>query len=123
MFENRKSARSKMVLPVKISVGTDTQLAHTLDISSTGARIGALRTHLQPGTTITLRRGSKKASFRVQWVRQLGPNEAQAGIECLESQEQFWGVDLEQKDKQSMDALMSLLSGASRSMSSKGVNR
>jgi hypothetical protein len=121
MFENRKSARSKMVLPVKISVGSDSQLAHTLDISSTGARIGALRSQLQAGTIVTLRRGAKKANFRVQWVRQLGPNEAQAGIECLESQEQFWGIDLEQQDKHNMDALMSLLSG--KSTSPKGVGK
>ncbi len=30
----------------------------------------------------------------VQWIKQLSPNELQAGIECLQSQEDFWGVGL-----------------------------
>ena len=60
-----KSPRKKMVLPVKLSMGDDNHLAHTLDISHTGARLGALRTQLQPGTVVSLRRGSKKADFRI----------------------------------------------------------
>jgi PilZ domain len=67
MLENRKSPRKKMVLPVKLSMGEDSHLAHTLDISQTGARVGALRTQLQPGTVVSLRRGSKKADFRISW--------------------------------------------------------
>jgi PilZ domain len=117
MLENRKSPRRKMVLPVKLSVDKETLLAHTLDISHNGARLGALRTELQPGTVVSLRRGQKKANFRVTWVRQLAANEVQVGVECLETQDNFWGVNLSEqdsKDKDNMEAFMTLLTNASK---------
>jgi PilZ domain len=94
MLENRKSPRRKMVLPVKISIDAGTHLAHTVDISHAGARLGALRTQMQPGTIVTVQRGAKKAQFRITWVRQLAPSEVRVGIEALEPQDNFWGVDL-----------------------------
>lgn len=102
-----------MVLPVKVSLDAENQLAHTLDITRGGARLGGLRTRLEPGTIISLQRGSKKAQFRIAWVRQLGPNELQAGIEALEMQDKFWGVDLSNQTHEAKDdlkALMTLLS-------------
>jgi hypothetical protein len=107
-----------MVLPVKISVGKVTGLAHTIDITPSGARLGALRTQLQPGTTISLQRGPKKAQFRIEWIKQLAPNELQAGIEALEPQNNFWGVNLAYglDAKKDMETLMSLLSRPSKSV-------
>jgi len=101
-----------MVLPVKVSVDRVTGLAHTVDITPSGARLGALRTELQPGTIINLQRGAKKAEFRVEWIKQLGPNEFQAGIESLEPQNNFWGLKLSDNvdAKKEMQALASLLS-------------
>jgi hypothetical protein len=113
MLENRKSKRRKMVLPVKVSIDRETLLAHTLDISHTGARLGALRQQLQPGMVVSLRRGSKKADFRITWVRQLAATEVQVGVECLEQQDNFWGVDFSDQDPErdrNMEAFMSLLS-------------
>jgi hypothetical protein len=103
-----------MVLPVKASIDEVTCLAHTIDITETGARIGGLRTHLQPGTIISLQRGTHRAKFRIAWIRQLGPNELQAGVECLEPQKNFWGVDLSDREhaaKKDMQALITILSG------------
>ena len=105
MANKRMSKRIKMVLPVKILIDNVTHLAHTLDITSIGGRLGALRTQLKPGTIISLQRGSTKADFRVQWSRQLGPNELQAGVESLQPHNNFWGVGLSdefeaKKDKQ-----------------------
>src|ERR1700682_4619136 len=94
MLNKRKSPRRKMVLPVKVSIDKVTHLAHTIDITHTGARLGALRTPLQPGMIISLQRGSKKAKFRITWTRQVAPNELQAGVESLEVQTNFWAVDL-----------------------------
>jgi hypothetical protein len=95
MLNKRKSDRRKIVLSVKVSVDNVTaHLAHTVDITSTGARLVAYRTPLQPGMIVGLQRGSKKRKFVVQWIKQLSPNELQAGIECLQSQEDFWGVEL-----------------------------
>ena len=89
MLHKRKSLRRKMVLPVKVSVDKVTHLAHTVDITSTGARLVAYQTPLQSGMIIGLQRGPKKAEFRVEWIKQLAPNELQAGIELLKPQNNF----------------------------------
>jgi hypothetical protein len=118
MLNKRKSPRRKMVLPVKVSVNNVTGLAHTVDITPSGARLGALRTRLQPGTTICLQRGPKKAEFRIEWIKELAPNEFQAGIEALEPENNFWGVKLSEDvdAKKDMQILMSLLSSPSKSV-------
>src|SRR5947208_11652097 len=114
MLENRRSTRKKMVLPVKVLIDRDTHLAHTIDITPGGARLGALRQKLKVGTTITVQRGAKRGKFRVvqrgakrgkfrvAWVKQLAPGEVQAGIEALEPNEEIWVVglsDLAQQNK------------------------
>lgn len=104
-----------MILPVKISIADSTELAYTIDITCKGARLAGVHKSLQPGETITLNRGSQKGKFRIIWVKQLGANEMQAGIEAFEPQPRFWGVDLsdgEQAAKNDVQALMTLLSRA-----------
>lgn len=101
------------MLPVKISMDRQTHLAHTVDITGTGARVGGLRGELQVGASIELQRGSRKAKFHIRWIKQLAANEIQIGVEAVEPQEKFWGVDLSDRDraaKNEMDALMTLLS-------------
>ena len=94
--------RTRMVLPLRVWTDqhagdvADLQLAHTIDISPIGGRLGGLRTELSPGQTITLQRGQQKATFRVVWSKHLGVHENQAGIEALESDRQIWGVELPQ---------------------------
>lgn len=117
MQERRKLSRRKMILPVKMAVEQNILLAHTVDISRLGARVGGLRAELQPGTLVELQRGSRKAKFRVCWVQQIGINEVQIGVECLEPQDKFWGVDLSDRERESqkdMQALMSLLSTSAK---------
>jgi hypothetical protein len=117
MLEHRNSPRRKMVLPVKVSIDEVTHLAHTVDITDTGARLGGLRTQLQPGMIVSLCRGSHKAKFRIAWIRQLAPNELQAGVESLEPQNNFWGVDLSDREREAqkdMQALMTVLSSSSK---------
>ena len=119
MLNKRKSQRRKMVLPVKVSIDSVTHLAHTIDITDVGARLGALRTQIQPGTIISLQRGSKKAKFRVEWIRELTSNELQAGIESVEPQNNFWGVDLSDREletKKEMRAVLTLLSSRSKAV-------
>jgi hypothetical protein len=94
MLNKRKSRRRTMVLPVKVSVDNLTYVAHTVDITTTGAQLGGLRTQLEIGMIVSLQRGPHKAKFRITWVRQLAPNELRAGIESVEAQDNFWGVDL-----------------------------
>ncbi len=71
---------------------------------------------IEPGMIITLQRGAKKAEFRVEWTKQLAPNELQAGIESLEPQNDFWGIDLsdEFEAKKDMQTLMTALSRCSK---------
>ena len=112
MAEQRRSKRTKMVLPVKVSIGGITHLAHTFDLTYVGARLGGLRAELKHGQVISLPRGPKKATFKVVWVQQMGPNEVQAGVQAVEVQNNFWGVDLsetERESKSSVEALMSLV--------------
>jgi hypothetical protein len=123
MLNKRKTPRRKMVLPVKVLIDQVTHLAHTVDITENGARLGALRMQLQPGTIISLQRGSQRAKFQIAWVRQLAPTELQAGIESLQPQNSFWGVDLSARSaearKESQQALMTLLRGRSKATTRK----
>ena len=110
-MERRKSKRTKMVLPVKVSLSGTTYLAHTCDLNRRGARIGGLRSLLQPGETVCLQRGSKKANFKVVWIQQLDTNEVQVGLQAQDLQANFWGIDLpahENEKKNKVDALMAL---------------
>ena len=123
MLDKRKSQRRKMVLPVKVLIDQVTHLAHTVDITDSGARLGALRTQLQPGMIISLQRGSQRAKFQIAWVRQLAPNELQAGVESLQPQNSFWGVDLSPRGpevkKEAQQALMTLMSGRAKAATRK----
>jgi hypothetical protein len=123
MLEQRKSSRIKMVLSVTVSLDTVTYLAHTIDITHTGARIGGLRAGLQSGMIISLQRGSHKAKFRIAWTRQVAPNELQAGVESLELQNNFWGIawtqqaapnEIQAGVKNDVQALMTILSSCSK---------
>ena len=87
-------------MPLRVWLNTQasgtlvTQLAHTVDISHIGCRLGGLRTELFPGQIVALQRGQQKASFRVIWSKCLAANENQAGIEALAYGSDIWGVEL-----------------------------
>ena len=98
-----------MVLPVKVSVDRVTHLAHTVDITPRGARLGALRTQLKPGMIITLQRGAKKAEFRVEWIKQLAPNELQAGMNRWNHRTVFGASICVTKARKAQQALMTFL--------------
>jgi hypothetical protein len=100
-MERRKAKRTKVVLPVKVSASGASQLAHTCDLTYTGARIGGLHTELKKGEVVSLQRGSKKANFKVVWVQQLGPKEIQVGLHAMQRQNNlFWGVDLPDQNRE-----------------------
>src|ERR1700733_11563404 len=56
MAEHRKNKRTKMVLPVKVSISGATHLAHTFDLTYVGARIGGLHADLKPDQVVSLQR-------------------------------------------------------------------
>ncbi len=98
MDNHRRLDRTKAVLPVRIS-GTDisgdsySELVHTLDVSRTGVRLGAVRRQLEVGSAIVLQYRQHKAEFRVIWTKPLGAGaEQQVGLEA-DAQRDLWGLD------------------------------
>jgi hypothetical protein len=96
--KQRRINRSKAVLPVRIS-GNDTsgqpysELVHTLDVSRTGVRLGAVRRQLEVGSVVALQYRQHKAEFRVVWTKPLGSGaEQQVGLEA-DAQKDLWGLD------------------------------
>jgi hypothetical protein len=94
----RRLDRSKAVLPVRIS-GNDisgeaySELVHTLDVSRTGVRLGAVRRRLEVGSQVVLQYRQHKAEFRVVWTKPVGSGaEQQVGLEAG-AQKDLWGLE------------------------------
>ena len=105
-----------MILPVKVLIGDANHLAHTVDISHSGARIGGLRAQLQLGMIVELQRGPRKGRFFIRWIQELSPTEVRIGLESQDPQDKFWGVDLrnENDSTKATDALMRLVTSVAR---------
>ena len=100
----RRHKRIKVVLPVRIS-GKDaaenpvSELAHTLDITPNGARLGAIHRVLKTGDKLMLQYRQRRLQFRVVWVKPLaGGIEYQVGLEGLSVSGENWGLDLPEAD-------------------------
>jgi hypothetical protein len=96
-MSSRSALRRKVVLPVTLTRygGQEKQLAHTLDITETSARLGGLTSSLKPGEIVELYRGVRKARFEVVWMgEQGGAMAGQAGVRSLEPNKIIWSVDL-----------------------------
>jgi hypothetical protein len=89
----RQSKRTKAVVPVRLWVAgsKDSHLAHTLDVSNRGVKLGGCRAALQVGDHIEIQYRKKNAQFRVVWVTDGIASERQIGAECLEPGKQVWG--------------------------------
>ena len=98
-LDKRNVRRTKMVVGLRVpqpqSQAPDL-LVHTLDISSSGARIGALREWIQPGSVLVVQRKHNRAQCRVMWSRTIAPGEIQIGIEFLGREAQIWELDLDE---------------------------
>jgi hypothetical protein len=97
-MDKRAKERVKAVLPVKVW-GNDTAgapynaVAHTLDITQTGARLGSVRRSFNIGYRLTLQYRQRKADFRVIWTKQLqGSSEFQIGLESITHENDPWGL-------------------------------
>jgi hypothetical protein len=88
-MNKRLHARLKGVLPVKLSGRTSDgivfeEIAHTLDITPTGARLGAVRRLLRVQDRLTLRYRQRKTEFRVVWIWSLkNTGESQVGLQTV----------------------------------------
>ena len=91
----RQSVRTKSVLPVRIWIAgsKDIHLAHTLDVSNHGVRLGSYVGGLKIGDEIVIQYHQTHAQFRVTWIIACeGSSEKQIGAECLEPGKQLWGA-------------------------------
>jgi hypothetical protein len=86
-------------LPVRLGgLGTDGQrfvaVAHTIDISASGARLGGVVAPVAFGATVELQYQYRKAKFEVLWVGRSGDKQ-QVGLRCLEPAKDLWGTQLD----------------------------
>ncbi|HEY1656834.1 MAG TPA: PilZ domain-containing protein [Candidatus Sulfotelmatobacter sp.] len=94
---NRKQDRIRAVLPVRVR-GTDVSgnvfelLAHTLDLTPTGARLGAIRHTLKPQDIVTVLFRKRRIEFTVMWTKQLTANEHQIGLRMHAQESDPWGL-------------------------------
>src|SRR5580704_2576267 len=96
----RRSKRTKSVVPVSLRIaGSEaSHLAHTLDVSNHGVKLGGCQGEMKVGDKIEIRYRHKQAQFRVAWViSHKGSTEKQVGAECLEPGKQVWGAPLSQQ--------------------------
>lgn len=85
------------MLPVTVirRDGEEKQLAHTLDVTETSARLGGLNMLLTPGECIEIQRGARKAKFHVYWMGARGTAlEGQAGIRGVDPGKSIWSIHL-----------------------------
>jgi hypothetical protein len=93
----RRQGRRKAVLPVRVR-GRDAlgksfeELAHTLDVTPTGVRLGAIRHQLGDLEQLTVLYRQRKMEFRVVWTKKLtGVEEYQVGLQAVAQDGEGWG--------------------------------
>ena len=110
-MNQRRKDRTKAVLPVKVKGKDSTgaafwELAHTLDVTAGGARLGAIRRQLNVFDEITVFYRQRKMQFRVVWVKKLkGTSEFQVGLQALVQDKEGWGLGQEQQQSMSISRL------------------
>jgi len=83
---------------LRIAGSEASHLAHTLDVSNHGVKLGGCLGEMKVGDKIEIRYRHKQAQFRVTWViAHKGSSEKQVGAECLEPEKQVWGTPLLQQ--------------------------
>jgi hypothetical protein len=94
----RREKRTKAELPVQIrrsATDQKSQLAHTVDISNSGARLAGLEEPLSLGEIIEIDCDRRNAAFQVVWIGSPGQaTEDQVGVACLTPAANIWGLDL-----------------------------
>lgn len=97
-MKERRASRTKAVLPVKVK-GRDSagnafeEIAHTLDVTPTGVRLGSMRRPLNVADEITVFYRQRKMQFRVVWTKKMqGSSEFQVGLQALAQEKEAWGL-------------------------------
>lgn len=107
MENRRRSNRMKAVLPVRITGNEDSgasycDLAHTLDVTESGIRIGFVRRQLKVGSHLTIQYRQHKIEFRVIWISQLTRlKEHHVGLQALVPRD-VWGLASDSRTRQQL---------------------
>jgi hypothetical protein len=103
-MSQRRGNRMKAVLPVRIK-GKDSagkafdELAHTLDVTAAGARLGSVRRELNVLDEVTVFYRQRKLQFRVVWTKKMkGTSEFQVGLQAVTQDKEAWGMTPEQQN-------------------------
>lgn len=87
------------MLPVRVR-GTDASgatfeaLAHTLDLTAIGARLGAIHHPLKTLDTLTIFYHQRRMEFTVVWTKLLeGRREYQVGLQACSQEKDPWGMN------------------------------
>ena len=98
-MDRRRESRVDTALPVRIW-GVDSrcrpfmQLASVRNISSLGAVLRNVRSHVKPGEVLDVQYDGQKAQFRVVWTGRAGTMEAgEVGLQRLPDEPYIWYVD------------------------------
>ena len=101
----RRGERKKAVLPVRIK-GIDgagksfEELAHTLDVTANGVRLGSVRRELNLQDEVTIFYRQRKLQYRVVWTRKMkGTSEFQVGLQAITQDREAWGMSLEEQGR------------------------
>jgi hypothetical protein len=96
---NRRGGRTKAVLPVRVK-GIDSEgnvfdeLAHTLDVTPDGIRLGSIRRQFNVLDEVAVFYRQRKMHFRVVWTRKVkDTKEFQVGLEAVAQDKDSWGLD------------------------------
>jgi hypothetical protein len=96
----RNTDRLKLVLPVRLW-GVDTtgkpfhQMAHTLNVNHSGARLGGVRVLMPVDEIVGVQYKHKKARFKVVWLGRPGTkSEEQIGITRIQGEQEIWPMEL-----------------------------
>jgi hypothetical protein len=98
--DRRRQDRIHAALPVRVR-GTNASgmsfegLAHTLDLTPTGARLGAIRQQLKALDTLTILYHQRRMEFTVVWTKLLDRRgEYQVGLQAFSQEKEPWGMSL-----------------------------
>ena len=107
----RRGNRTKAVLPVRIK-GKDSageafeELAHTLDVTATGVRLGSVRRDLSVLEELTVFFRQRKMQILVVWTKKMkGTSEFQVGLQAVTQERDAWGLAFAETAKQDTPAL------------------
>lgn len=94
------------MLPVRVK-GKDSagkpfeELVHTLDVTPSGVRLGAVHHELNRLDEVTVFYRQRKIQFRVVWTKKLkGTSEFQVGLKAATQDKEAWGMSFSDGNSQ-----------------------